>query len=268
MKKLTKNLINYINYAAQSDPPALPNAPKPAPIPLPSRGRRPTDTQNPPLPPEPSKPPEPIQIWPSQIRPIYNCEGKLLSDGWSFPTPPIQGYLSDPHEERKKKICAGITKHYYDMQRRLDTCLSNCRSVGEGYNYEECLRGFYDSIASRATVMPYEYENEITQFSAPPEGDVRLSPTQKRNCEKYKNRCHCFFERKRWEQKIEAAKNAELHAANCKPYASHQLKKKRFKEECERIKNIFPFDLKCAKDGQGRHLYPDCKDACEKCGVK
>ena len=281
MRKLTNKLINYVARAAQLAPPAVPKPEAPVLAP-PAKPTQTTPTVQPPNPPlniPPVPPPEPIQIWPNPNVPIFDCENNNLRNSWPFPTPPIKGLISDTDAEWQKKVCAGITKHYTEMRRRLDTCFGNCSSGGEEYNFEQCLRLFYDSLVS-AAVMPYEYQNELTQFAAPPERDLQLSPTQRRNCEKYKTRCHCSFERKRWERKLEAAKLAELYAAGCKPFVMRiprsdeerdrfeQERKKRFKEECDRVKKIFPFGSKCARDGQGKYVYTDCKDACEKCGIQ
>lgn len=282
MKKLTKKLINYVAQAAQLAPPAVPR-PEAPPLAPPAKPSQTTPTIEPPNPPlnlPPVPPATPIQIWPNPNVPIIDCENKPLPTSWPFPTPPIKGLTSDTDAEWQKKVCSGITKHYTEMRRRLDTCFGNCSSGGEEYNFEQCLRLFYDDLVGRAAVMPYEYQNEMSQFAAPPEREPQLSPTQRRNCEKYKTRCHCSFERKRWERKLEAAKLAEFYAAGCKPFVIRtpnneveedrfdQERKKRFKEECDRVKKIFPFGSKCAKDGQGKYVYTDCKDACEKCGIQ
>lgn len=280
MRKLTNKLINYVAQAAQLAPPAVPKPEAPPLAPL-AKPRQTTPTIEPPDPPldiPPAPPPEPVQIWPTS-RTIFDCENKRLSTSWPYTTKPIMGLTSDTDAEWQKKVCAGITKHYHEMRRRLDICFGNCDSGGEDYNFEQCLNLFYNSLVN-AAVMPYEYQNELTQFADPPERDLQLSPGEIRKCEKYKTKCHCSFERKRWERKLEAAKLAEFYAAGCKPFAIkvhnneteqdrfEQERKKRFKEECDRVKKIFPFGSKCAKDGEGKYVYPDCKNACEKCGVQ
>lgn len=279
MKKL-KKIIEQLVFGFQITPPDAPSVP-PGSIPLPPR--KPTAPTSPPTQPPlnipPSPPATPVQIWPNPNVPIVDCENKPLPTSWPFPTPPIKGLTSDTEAEWQKKVCAGIIRHYNNMRKKLDDCFGNCRNIGEEYKFEDCLNPFYDSLVN-AAVMPYEYQNELTQFADPPERDLQLSPTQKRDCEKFKRRCHCYFERKRWERKLEAAKLAELYAAGCKPFVrklssnpnqqdrDDQERRKKFKDECDKVKKIFPFGSKCAKDGEGKYVYTDCKEACERCGVQ
>jgi hypothetical protein len=113
-------------------------------------------------------------------------------------------------------------------------------------------------------------------YSGPP---TQMGPTERRNCILRKNRCLCEFYIAKAKHEILSAQEAELYNKGVEKYyinpsipvsrrdAEKAKMKQKFSEACKKIseKSGYLGDSPCKKKPDGKFMYSDCKDFCEKC---
>lgn len=208
---------------------------------------------------EPQEAPnQPSNNQPAPTRDLIGCDGKPLDEGI---VPRLSG----------KKTCAEILRYYKALEQLLERCYGNCigDQGGQGYSFENCLRGTASGEVSIENIEMMA----MPQQGVPNQGRP-LSPTEQRNCQIAKDRCHCKFQKLRYQYLIRSRRLAELYANGCAPYAfkpatspiqqdkNEQGIKKKFMSDCAKLKVDFPVDNQCAKNGN-QYIYGlDCAKAC------
>ena len=113
-------------------------------------------------------------------------------------------------------------------------------------------------------------------YSGPPN---QMGPTERRNCILRKKRCLCEFYIAKAKHEILSAQEAELYNKGLEKYyinpavtstrldAEKAKMKQKFTEACKKLpeKSGYLGDSPCKKKPDGKFMYSDCKDFCEKC---
>jgi hypothetical protein len=233
-----------------------------------------------------------IQTAPANNAKCAGVTGKIGSI--TLESPPIDvlswdwANLSDV--EKAKAQEKRIKVYYGKLLKAVKDCSSTDECSSKG-TFEGCFQSEHAKVIEEMKKMTASTEvfEEGTALAAAepiigpaPEGSGppnQMGPTERRNCILRKKRCLCQFYIAKAKHEILAAQEAELYNKGLEKYyinpsvtstrldAEKAKMKQKFTEACKKLpeKSGYLGDSPCKKKPDGKFMYSDCKDFCEKC---
>jgi hypothetical protein len=233
-----------------------------------------------------------IQTAPANNTKCAGVTGKI--GNITLESPPLDMSIDDLisfSEVQEAKAQEKRIKVYYSkLLKAVKNCSStdDCSSKG---TFEGCFQSEHARVIEEMKKMTAstEVSEEGTALAAaepsigPEPGasgpPTQMGPTERRNCILRKKRCLCEFYIAKAKHEILAAQEAEFYNKGVEKYyisssllstrldAEMAKMKQKFGENCKKLpeKSGYLGDSPCKKKPDGKFMYSDCKDFCEKC---
>jgi hypothetical protein len=192
--------------------------------------------------------------------------------------------------EKAKAQEKRIKVYYGKLLKAVKNCSSTDECSSKG-TFEGCFQSEHAKVIEEmkkmtASTEVYEEGTALAaaepiigpapESSGPPN---QMGPTERRNCILRKKRCLCEFYIAKAKHEILAAQEAEFYNKGLEKYyinpsvtstrldAEKAKMKQKFTEACKKLpeKSGYLGDSPCKKKPDGKFMYSDCKDFCEKC---
>jgi len=233
-----------------------------------------------------------IQTAPANNAKCAGVTGKI--GNITLESPPIDvlswdwNSLSDLEQAKAKE--KRIKVYYGKLLKAVKNCSSTDECSSKG-TFEGCFQSEHARVIEEMKKMTASTEvfEEGTALAAAepsigPEPGAsgppnQMGPTERRNCILRKKRCLCEFYIAKAKHEILAAQEAEFYNKGLEKYyinpsvtstrldAEKAKMKQKFGENCKKLpeKSGYLGDSPCKKKPDGKFMYSDCKDFCEKC---